>query len=105
MRVMLNRAKKINFVSDEYTSLTARECEIVLLVMSGLPNKAIARELHLSEGTVKIHLHNIFIKIGVKSRLAFSHLPRRNSIARLAQEAEGAGSLNKQTQQTAGSNT
>jgi len=70
---MLNRAEKINFVTDEYTSLTAREREIVLLVISGLTNKAIANELHLSEGTVKIHLHNVFIKIGVKSRRTLSH--------------------------------
>jgi DNA-binding CsgD family transcriptional regulator len=70
---MLNRAEKINFVTDEYTSLTAREREIVLLVKSGRTNKAIANELHLSEGTVKIHLHNVFIKIGVKSRRAVSH--------------------------------
>jgi two-component system, NarL family, nitrate/nitrite response regulator NarL len=60
-------------VTDEYTSLTAREREIVLLVKSGRTNKAIANELHLSEGTVKIHLHNVFIKIGVKSRRAVSH--------------------------------
>ena len=64
---------KINFVTDEYTSLTAREREIVLLVLNGLTNKAIANELHLSEGTVKIHLHNVFIKIGVKRRRALSH--------------------------------
>jgi two-component system, NarL family, nitrate/nitrite response regulator NarL len=70
---MLNRAEKRNFVTDEYTSLTAREREIVLLVKSGRTNKAIANELHLSEGTVKIHLHNVFIKIGVKSRRAVSH--------------------------------
>jgi DNA-binding CsgD family transcriptional regulator len=70
---MLNRAEKINFVTDEYTSLTAREREIVLLVVSGLTNKAIANELHLSEGTVKIHLHNVFIKIGVRRRRALSH--------------------------------
>ena len=70
---MLNRAEEINFVTDEYTSLTAREREIVLLVTSGLTNKAIANELHLSEGTVKIHLHHVFMKIGVKSRQALSH--------------------------------
>jgi DNA-binding CsgD family transcriptional regulator len=64
-------------VTDEYTSLTAREREIVLLVKSGRTNKAIANELHLSEGTVKIHLHNVFIKIGAKSQRAASHQPRR----------------------------
>ncbi|MGA2842897.1 MAG: LuxR C-terminal-related transcriptional regulator [Steroidobacteraceae bacterium] len=34
----------------------------------GLSNKEVARELRLSEGTVKIHLHHILRKLGAKSR-------------------------------------
>jgi DNA-binding NarL/FixJ family response regulator len=55
------------FVRNE---LTARERQVALLVMSGLRNKSIAGELQLCEGTVKIHLHNIFRKLGVTSRTA-----------------------------------
>lgn len=49
-------------------SLTAREREIVNLVSTGLRNREIADECGLTEGTVKTHMHNIFGKIGVRSR-------------------------------------
>jgi DNA-binding NarL/FixJ family response regulator len=67
---MLERAEKIDLATKGYANLTPREREIALLAMSGLRNKAIASALHLFEGTVKIHLHNIFRKLGVKSRTA-----------------------------------
>lgn len=50
--------------------LTAREIEVLCLVASGITNKAIAAQLHLSEKTVARHLSNIFIKIQVSSRAA-----------------------------------
>jgi DNA-binding NarL/FixJ family response regulator len=49
--------------------LTQREIEIVRMVATGLRNKEIARRLSITEGTVKIHLHNIFEKLKVESRL------------------------------------
>ena len=52
------------------TLLTAREQEIASLASTGLSNKGIARRLELSEGTVKVHLHNIFQKTGVRNRTA-----------------------------------
>jgi DNA-binding NarL/FixJ family response regulator len=48
--------------------LTARELEILLLASRGLSNEHIASSLHLSEGTVKRHLANTYIKMGVHSR-------------------------------------
>jgi two-component system nitrate/nitrite response regulator NarL len=48
--------------------LSPREREIALLVSRGLSNKDVARELGLSPGTVKIHLHSIFMKLGETSR-------------------------------------
>ncbi len=50
-------------------SLTPREVEIVRMVAQGLRNKAIAERLTISEGTVKVHLHNIYDKFGVDGRL------------------------------------
>jgi two-component system nitrate/nitrite response regulator NarL len=51
------------------TLLTSREQEIVLTLAAGGPsNKDVGRRLHLSEGTVKVHLHNIYRKLGVKNR-------------------------------------
>lgn len=49
-------------------SLTNREKEILRLVGKGLTNKAVAERLTISEGTVKVHVSNIFNKLGVKSR-------------------------------------
>lgn len=50
--------------------LTPREIEIVGMVSSGLRNKEIARRLTVTEGTVKVHLHNIYSKLGVNGRVA-----------------------------------
>jgi DNA-binding NarL/FixJ family response regulator len=49
--------------------LTPRETEIVQMVAQGLRNKAIGERLSISEGTVKIHLHNIYEKVKVAGRL------------------------------------
>ncbi len=51
------------------TALTPREIEIVRLVAQGLRNKELASRLSITEGTVKIHLHNIYDKLGVDGRL------------------------------------
>lgn len=49
--------------------LTPRETEIVRMVAAGLRNKEIADRLSISEGTVKIHLHHIYEKLGLDGRL------------------------------------
>ena len=49
--------------------LTPRELEIVRMVAEGLRNRAIADRLSITEGTVKVHLHNIYEKLGVDGRL------------------------------------
>jgi len=53
-------------------ALTIREREVMGLVAKGFTNKAIARELNLAEGTIKLHLHRIYQKLGVRSRLALA---------------------------------
>lgn len=54
--------------------LTEREKEILQLVSQGLSNKAIAQILSLSAGTVKVHVSNIFEKLGVSNRTEASVL-------------------------------
>ena len=49
-------------------ALSERETEVVVLAARGLSNRLIARELYISEGTVKRHLANVYEKIGVRSR-------------------------------------
>jgi two-component system, NarL family, nitrate/nitrite response regulator NarL len=56
--------------------LSAREQEVIRLVVSGLRNKEIAERLFLSEGTVKIHLHKIYEKLKVGSRLELAAYAR-----------------------------
>jgi DNA-binding CsgD family transcriptional regulator len=48
--------------------LTERENEVAGLLLKGLSNKQIARNLHISERTVEYHLTNIYTKLGVRSR-------------------------------------
>ncbi|MDX3228752.1 response regulator transcription factor [Streptomyces sp. ME19-01-6] len=50
--------------------LSAREREVLELVAKGTPNREIARELFISEATVKTHLTHLYGKLGVKDRAA-----------------------------------
>ena len=55
-------------LSDQGIRLTRRQLEVLKLLLQGKPNKIIARELDLSEGTVKIHVAAIFRALGVTNR-------------------------------------
>lgn len=57
--------------------LSPREIEIMLRVAEGLSNKEVGRQLNISEGTVKMHLHAIYQKL---------HLSNRTSLANFAME-------------------
>jgi two-component system nitrate/nitrite response regulator NarL len=48
--------------------LTPREHQIAMRVARGLSNREVARQLGISTGTVKLHMHQIVHKLGVKSR-------------------------------------
>jgi DNA-binding NarL/FixJ family response regulator len=50
------------------TDLTNRELQIVRLLMKGKPNKIIAYELHLREGTIKEYNNDLFKKLGLSNR-------------------------------------
>jgi len=54
------------------SELTPREHQVRELVRQGLPNTAIARELGIRPGTVKIHLKHIFEKTGIRGRHALA---------------------------------
>jgi DNA-binding NarL/FixJ family response regulator len=53
---------------DPGERLSAREREVLALLVEGLPNKLIARRLEISEKTVKTHLTSIFRALGVTDR-------------------------------------
>jgi DNA-binding NarL/FixJ family response regulator len=61
----------------EQTGLTARELEILAAVSSGLSNRAVGKQLFLSDQTVKFHLHKIYGKLGVRNRTEASGVARR----------------------------
>jgi DNA-binding NarL/FixJ family response regulator len=53
-------------------ALTPREHQITALASAGLSNKEIARRLHVTEGTVKTHVHKILQKVRVQNRTALA---------------------------------
>jgi DNA-binding NarL/FixJ family response regulator len=60
--------------------LSSREREIVRLVTSGLRNRAIAERLSISEGTVKVHMHNIYEKLDLTGRIELTNYARENGL-------------------------
>jgi DNA-binding NarL/FixJ family response regulator len=60
--------------------LTPRELDIMRLIGSGMRNKEIAEKLSISEGTVKIHLHNIYEKLQMKNRLELALYAKSNGL-------------------------
>lgn len=50
-------------------ALSAREMEIVRLAATGHHNREIAEALHITEGTVKVHLHNVYEKLRIEGRV------------------------------------
>lgn len=53
-------------------SLTPREHEVATAVATGASNKRIAALLGIAEGTVKLHVHRVFKKLGVANRVELS---------------------------------
>jgi DNA-binding NarL/FixJ family response regulator len=60
--------------------LTPREIEVVHMVAGGLRSAGIANKLHVSEGTVKTHLHRIYEKLGVDGRVQLLLLARERGL-------------------------
>ena len=67
---------------DPRASLSARELEVLDLVAQGLPNADIARQLFLSQATVKTHLVHVFDKLDVDSRTAAVAVARERGLIR-----------------------
>jgi DNA-binding CsgD family transcriptional regulator len=53
-----------------HVELTARQRELLRMVAGGQTNRQIARHLNISEGTVRKHLENIFVRLGASNRMS-----------------------------------
>jgi DNA-binding CsgD family transcriptional regulator len=62
--------REVSWLSTAAYGLSAREREVVDLVVRGLSTKQISHTLYISEYTVQDHLSNIFDKLGVRGRRA-----------------------------------
>jgi NarL family two-component system response regulator LiaR len=65
----LQNKKQLSAIKNHRKILSKRELEVVKLGAQGLINKGIAAELSLSERTIQTHWRNIFVKLGVSSRV------------------------------------
>lgn len=65
----------------DHSFLTDRELEILRLVASGATNGVIARQLWITQQTVKFHVSNIYRKLGVANRTGACHYAHVNGIA------------------------
>jgi two-component system, NarL family, response regulator len=63
--------------------LTARELEVLRLVVGGQSNREIGATLHISEGTVRAHINNILSKMGVSDRTQATTLAIKRGLVRL----------------------
>jgi DNA-binding NarL/FixJ family response regulator len=61
-------------------TLSARERDVLRLVAQGLRNRSIAERLDISEGTVKAHLHNVYEKLDVNSRIELTNYAREHGL-------------------------
>jgi DNA-binding CsgD family transcriptional regulator len=81
--------------ADPVETLSRREREVYELVCEGLSNGEIATRLFISEGTVKVHVHHVFDKLGIRSRTALAMNAARDRWRQAAptasSEADAAG--------------
>ena len=78
MRAPLNEAERTH-ASCACDVLTKRQREVMLLAAAGLSNKAIALEFNISEGTIKLHLHEVYQKLGIRGRTELAALVNKDT--------------------------
>jgi len=80
LRVVRKVSRRLRALQEVGQVLTARQVEIVGWVGSGCSTKEIAKRLFVSEGTIKVHLHNVFSKLGVRNRTQLAQYAREHGL-------------------------
>ena len=86
-RAILDRDTEIRALKARYACLTAREREVMALVVSGLPNKQVGGELGISEITVKAHRGSMMRKMKAESLAELVNIATRLRLPRLPASA------------------
>ena len=79
-RVIKGLSTRLANIEEAVRRLSQRELQIVRLVGAGLSNREMAGRLALAEGTIKVHLHNIFEKLQVRGRKELADYAKRRGI-------------------------
>ncbi len=73
-----NHEEESSHCNDTLADMTERERETLFLIARGLNNKLIARELGISDGTVKVYVKNLLRKLDMHSRLELAAWAHKN---------------------------
>lgn len=80
----LNRRGAAKRSVSPLSVLTPREMQVAMHIAEGASNREVAGSLSMTEGTVKIHLHNIYAKLDVDNRTALAIMVMRNGTTHVA---------------------
>lgn len=75
-RTIVRAHQETSLLRERQSELTDRECDVMRLVVEGLPNKLIADRLDISVRTVEVHRARVFDKMEVKSAVELANLLR-----------------------------
>jgi two-component system nitrate/nitrite response regulator NarL len=69
-----------NAMQFVHEALSSRQMQIIRMVAAGLRNKEIGKKLFISEGTVEVHLHKVYRRLDMKSRLSLALYARERGL-------------------------